>query len=391
MIVGETKRGGKRRAGIAQTATLGLIAIIALHVNGAACAAPVSEIAGPEQAGLRAERSRRERLVKRRDAAKSAVTTPPVVEAARPRRKSQAARDVTDAKPERNAKIRPAASKTRKVARKSEAGAKTAARQTDESKNAPAPSGAASAVNFSRRTVGGVFVQVVSVDLTRPGIRVTPVLARRGPGSDETLSQMMRREAPTAAITGTFFDPRSRLPVGDIVIGGELVHFGGRGAGLCISAARQSGGVHASMRDNAGRDRHSNWRQSEAVMAGGMWLVRNGAVAPARVSRAAPARVLRYQSAPPPRWEGPVVASRGGTTRPKSRETKAATGRAIRPARRNVDREITASAKRTRPARISSARRASVAATSNKRPAVRKRRAAAPVVVAANGAHMGRD
>jgi hypothetical protein len=69
---------------------------------------------------------------------------------------------------------------------------------------------------------------------------------------------MIARTRPVAAITGTFFATDSLLPIGDIVIGGRLAHFGGRGAALCLTADRKTGGLKAAMRSNAGRWRHTD-------------------------------------------------------------------------------------------------------------------------------------
>ena len=108
---------------------------------------------------------------------------------------------------------------------------------------------------------------------------MTAVLPGGGIGRAESLPAMMLRTAPAAAITGTFFATDSLLPIGDIVIGGALRHFGGRGAALCLAPDPATGGTRATFRPNAGRDRHTDWSGYETVLAGGMWLVRSGALA----------------------------------------------------------------------------------------------------------------
>lgn len=138
---------------------------------------------------------------------------------------------------------------------------------------------AATAVALEHRTVAGVPVTLVTADLRSPRVRVTAVLPRGGRGTSEPFGAMITRTRPTAAITGTFFATDSLLPIGDIVIGGRLAHFGGRGAALCLTADPKTGGLKAAMRSNAGRWRHTDWGGCQTVLAGGMWLVRGGAPA----------------------------------------------------------------------------------------------------------------
>ncbi len=134
-----------------------------------------------------------------------------------------------------------------------------------------------SPVTLARQRVGGVPVHVVTVRLDSSRVRIAPLLAHGKVGASETLASMSRRTDPAAALTGTFFDTRTLLPVGDIVIQGRLVHFGGRGAALCLR--RSDGALRARVRDGAGKDRHTDWGRNETVLAGGMWLVRHGELA----------------------------------------------------------------------------------------------------------------
>ena len=131
-------------------------------------------------------------------------------------------------------------------------------------------------VVLERRTVREVPVKVITVNLNSPEVRVAAALARRGPGTAESFRAMMARTTPAAAITGTFFATDSLLPIGDIVVGGRLAHFGGRGAALCLSTNPVTGGTTARVRPNAGLWRHTDWSSYDAVLAGGMWLVRHG-------------------------------------------------------------------------------------------------------------------
>jgi hypothetical protein len=132
------------------------------------------------------------------------------------------------------------------------------------------------AVVLARTRAAGVNVVLARADLGAPGVRVSVALARGGPGSAERFSRMMTRTKATAGLTGTFFGTNNKMPIGDIVVGGRLAHFGGRGAALCFPRNR---GGRAIMRDNAGVSRHTDWKKFHTVIAGGMWLVRRGRIA----------------------------------------------------------------------------------------------------------------
>lgn len=136
---------------------------------------------------------------------------------------------------------------------------------------------AATTPRLASRDIAGANVQYVVVDLKKPGLRIQPVLARGGVGSQESLGDMARRTESTVAVTGAFFDTRTLKPMGDIVIGGELIHYGGRGAALCIQNGKK--GLVAAIRSNAGCDRHTDWGESKMVLAGGLWLVRDNEIA----------------------------------------------------------------------------------------------------------------
>lgn len=97
--------------------------------------------------------------------------------------------------------------------------------------------GAAAPVGYEWHVVNGVGVHVVKIDLNDSRVRVTPAIAARGRGSCESLGSFINRTRPTAAVTGTFFDVRSLLPVGDIAINGQLIHQGHLNRGICVGRA----------------------------------------------------------------------------------------------------------------------------------------------------------
>ena len=132
-------------------------------------------------------------------------------------------------------------------------------------------------VQLQTRIFGGKTVHFVRVSLDSDNVLVQPMLARGGVGSSETLASMATRGAKVV-LTGAFFDTRSLTPMGDIVIGKRLLHFGGRGAALCLRRVKGGEGWVAGIRANGGIDRHTNWGKSEIVLAGGIRLMAEGEV-----------------------------------------------------------------------------------------------------------------
>lgn len=128
----------------------------------------------------------------------------------------------------------------------------------------------AQAISYTLRNFPGIPVHVVTVNLNSPHVTVEAQLAAGGPGSTETFRSMLRRTRPAAAITGAFFDTRSKYPVGDIAVKGQVVHRGIVGNGICVTPegriefVRRSEGVA------------SGWRGYVTVLCGGPTLVEKG-------------------------------------------------------------------------------------------------------------------
>ncbi len=127
-------------------------------------------------------------------------------------------------------------------------------------------------VRLMYRKVGGIPVRYVVVDLNNPYVRVSVVTARKL-GQDESIWELLARSRPTAAITGTYFSTTTKLPVGDIVIEGERVHFGGVGTALCITYDNQVRFVRQKLH------RQRDWSNYRMVLGAGPRLLQNGQVA----------------------------------------------------------------------------------------------------------------
>ena len=127
-------------------------------------------------------------------------------------------------------------------------------------------------IRFWQTAAAGVPVKVISVDLNDPNVKVSAVMARHGNGTSEPFRQMIERANPNVAVTGTFFSLDDLQPVGDIVIDGSLVHFGGMGTALCITPGNRAEMVTCEW------GRHHDWSPYDFVVACGPRLLRAGQV-----------------------------------------------------------------------------------------------------------------
>ena len=128
------------------------------------------------------------------------------------------------------------------------------------------------AVLFERAVVRGLPVNMVLVNLSDPGVRFTAAVAKDGIGGSESFGSFVQRLQPTAAINGTFFSKATWVPIGDIVVDGRLVHFGGMGTGLCITGDNRASFVPVQ------HGRHTDWSGYQTVICCGPRLLADGAV-----------------------------------------------------------------------------------------------------------------
>jgi hypothetical protein len=127
-------------------------------------------------------------------------------------------------------------------------------------------------VKFRTASVNGVNVHIVSIDMNKKNIKVTPLLANTYPGGCESFSGMIGRAKPTAAINGTFFSTTTFKPVGDIVIDGTLRHFGGFGTAMAITPDNRVRFIKAVW------GRKMDWSGYETVIACGPRLLTGGKI-----------------------------------------------------------------------------------------------------------------
>jgi hypothetical protein len=76
---------------------------------------------------------------------------------------------------------------------------------------------------------------VIVANLRHPEVKVAAMVAQGGIGQTETFSSMLRRARPSAALTGTFFGLRNKLPTGDIIVDRHNLFRGFIGTALAIT------------------------------------------------------------------------------------------------------------------------------------------------------------
>ena len=130
----------------------------------------------------------------------------------------------------------------------------------------------AQSIRMVETYAAGIPLKVIYANLNDLNVKVTAELARYGPGHAEPFAQMVRRAAPTVAVTGTFFSTRNHFPVGDIVIDGQLAHFGGVGTALCITDNNEVEFLQPK------RYTHQDWSRFDFVLRSGPRLIHDGVV-----------------------------------------------------------------------------------------------------------------
>jgi phosphodiester glycosidase len=152
-----------------------------------------------------------------------------------------------------------------------------------------------SGVYYRKGYVLGVGVNVIEADLSDPEVKVGAMVAERGIGTDEGFGQMVRRARPAAAITGTFFGIRSRVPTGDLVINGQPIFRGFIGTAVAITEGNVVSFIPTKYKDQA-----VDWSLFDTVIRGGPRLVDRGNVVMTARSegfRSLPIRARRTRTA----------------------------------------------------------------------------------------------
>jgi hypothetical protein len=125
---------------------------------------------------------------------------------------------------------------------------------------------------YQKRRASGVPVHLVTVNLNDPSVRVSVALARGEVGRMESFRGILRRARPAAALTGTFFSPRTGWPTGDIVIDGQWLATGRVGTAVAITPENDVRFIR--MRRGQAR----RWGRYDTVLGGGPRLLTAGRI-----------------------------------------------------------------------------------------------------------------
>lgn len=87
-------------------------------------------------------------------------------------------------------------------------------------------------VAFEKRYVRGASVYIVTADLNDQRVKVKIGLADKGLAHSESFARIINRRMPLAAVTGTYFDTRSLLPVGTLISEGKMIFNGSIGSAV---------------------------------------------------------------------------------------------------------------------------------------------------------------
>lgn len=97
-----------------------------------------------------------------------------------------------------------------------------------------APVSSEDSVALDMRKVAGARVYVITADLNDPRIVVEIAIPTSGLRHSESFGRFVKRASPVAAVTGTYFDTRTLLPVGSIITGGKTLHESAIGTAVCF-------------------------------------------------------------------------------------------------------------------------------------------------------------
>lgn len=136
----------------------------------------------------------------------------------------------------------------------------------------PGSSLSAKGVTYKKFIHGRYVYDTVWVNMADPGVRLTIQVPGGFPLAGASFRTLVSSSRPSAAVTGTYFNMSSHVPVGDIVMFGQLIHFGGMGTAMAISDDNRV----LFKRVPTGFVMH--WNNFETVLAAGPTLLSKGRI-----------------------------------------------------------------------------------------------------------------
>jgi len=131
---------------------------------------------------------------------------------------------------------------------------------------------AASSPKLSESVVMGVPVRSIAVDLLDPTLRLDVAVPAGFPGTDAPFAELAKGPDVLVAVNGAYFDKGTKLPIGDIVSEGRLLHSGRMGTAFTVS---ESGDLDI---ERVVRHRTMRWEGKRTVFACGPALVLDGEI-----------------------------------------------------------------------------------------------------------------
>lgn len=128
----------------------------------------------------------------------------------------------------------------------------------------------AKGVSYKKYVHGKFVYDTVWINLKDPNVRLAIQVPGGFPLSGEGFRGMVGESHPAAAITGTYFNMSTHVPVGDIVMFGQIIHYGGIGTALAITKDNSA----TFKRVPLGYVIH--WDNYDTVLAAGPTLLKDG-------------------------------------------------------------------------------------------------------------------
>jgi hypothetical protein len=129
---------------------------------------------------------------------------------------------------------------------------------------------AAPGVAYFKTVSARVPLHVVQADVSRKDVRLAVVTPADGIGARESWASLIGRARPAAALTGTYFDTRTGVPVGTLGFMGQKIHNGLIGTAFSFSPGT------LPFIQSAKPNTHFDFPQSETFLRAGPRLLTNG-------------------------------------------------------------------------------------------------------------------
>lgn len=139
-----------------------------------------------------------------------------------------------------------------------------------------APLSCSQNVAFEYKHIKGASIYVITADLNDPKIKVDIGLPEKGIAHSESFRSMIKRRLPIAAVTGTYFDTKSLLPVGSIIRSGKAEYNGCVGTAVCFLKNADVNESYSVKFIDKKRGDNCDWNGVECGLRTGPRLLANG-------------------------------------------------------------------------------------------------------------------